>query len=361
MAVYKDSPTQLVQAKHPGSARALKDVSNRQGGKKSLRDERSGVKAVVQHYPSEDLIPKELRQKGVVPDSLLYGTEGDCEKLWPEYQVRRKPRNFFVVGRVFSALWPEPAGNSVVSRKTVFDRLGQPIFSKIRRFVVIREGKNFCTGLAISTYGRRGVSAPAVDKSEHVIIYTGKNCSNVKRDELPKRLGEGSMRAPAIQVNSDNPMEKLDEMSRLNLASVHTIQHNIKVRNVGLVSEKSLPHLLSHFDNVWKMKNSSSKKGKKPVKVQDVSADGASESDSQDEDEASDGEGSDEEDVDRGNSKGKGRAKDDDDADDDEDEEESDEGEEEDESEDESEDDEEGEEDAEGDDDDDEGSDDSDA
>jgi hypothetical protein len=59
------------------------------------------------------------------------------------------------------------------------------------------------------------------------------------------------MRPVPIQVESDEPINALDPMSRLNLAGVTMVQHNIKVLNFGKVCDGSVNALREQFENVW--------------------------------------------------------------------------------------------------------------
>lgn len=42
-----------------------------------------------------------------------------------------------------------------------------------------------------------------------------------------------------IAVYPSTPREKLDQMSRLNFGKIYTVEHNVKVRDVGKVTETS--------------------------------------------------------------------------------------------------------------------------
>ena len=87
------------------------------------------------------------------------GKSENRDNLYPDYKIH--PSKFFKVGRVFLVLWDEPfgEGDTTVSEfDEVVNQLGQRVFSKARRFVVVREGAHFCHALLISTYGGRGVA-----------------------------------------------------------------------------------------------------------------------------------------------------------------------------------------------------------
>lgn len=180
-------------------------------------------------------------------------------KLFPTFKVRRDAKYFFHVGRIFLILWSENAGASVATNATspthyvpgiVLNQLGERVFSKVRRFVIIRAGENYCHALPINTYGGQGVAKRGVVKSEHVIIHSTRTAPDVRRDEQPGR-GERGIRPVPIRVQPDMPNSALDPMSRLNLAGVTMIQHNNKVQNFGKVCEESVINLRRQFENVW--------------------------------------------------------------------------------------------------------------
>ena len=130
--------------------------------------------------------------------------------LYSEYKVRK--RQFFQVGRVFSMVWPEPASEhvkSAIDRKVVVGRYGEPIYVKIKRFIVVRESVRHCTALLIAKYSGQGVAKAGVTKSDHSIIYTGKTPPQPLPEEEPG-TGEFGMQPVPIRVDMDNNTEKLD-------------------------------------------------------------------------------------------------------------------------------------------------------
>jgi hypothetical protein len=214
-------------------------------------DPRSGVQAIVQNSPPT---PEDLQAEGVIVRQRLAGTEGNVERLFPDYIIRQA--RFFSVGRVFLVLWAEPAGGNtgtvvtVQQQGTILNHLGERVFSKVRRFVVIRESRNYCSALPITTYTSRGVSKKGVVKSEHAIIYTGRIPPQPLQNESPSR-GETGMRPEAIRVDPDSATDILDPMSRIDFGGVHQVQHNIKTKSLGMVSQQSINALHSQFRQVW--------------------------------------------------------------------------------------------------------------
>ena len=200
---------------------------------------------------SDNLIHPALVRQDAAAHTVLSPPPGDTERLF--HAFKKRSSSFFAVGRVFLVLWSEPVGDSNLANiepGTSLGRYGEHVLSKVRRFVVIREGKNYCSALPILSYGKRGVSKLGVNKSEHTIVHTGKESPPALPAEKPHRDEQG-MRSPAIRVTPDNTIDKLDPLSRLHFARVHTIEQNIKVMSFGMVHEKSRASLLHHFRDVW--------------------------------------------------------------------------------------------------------------
>ncbi|KAK4950116.1 hypothetical protein LTR10_011093 [Elasticomyces elasticus] len=189
---------------------------------------------------AEQITDSNLIRRRFVPTTLRNDTTGDQGLI---------PRPFVSGAKRFS--------NSA-EYYWYFVIFGNAVYSKVRRFVVVREAEHFCSALPITNYGSRGVSKVGTKKSEHSIIHTGRLPPQPTPGERPSR-DEHGMRSRAIRVNPDRPDKQLDAMSRLDYAKVHTIQHNIKVAPVGVVHPDSMAALLSQFQEVW---NESAGKGK---------------------------------------------------------------------------------------------------
>ena len=148
-------------------------------------DPETKVLSLIQKAAPEIVTPPEVLAEGIVAHSRLLGTEsGDSEKLDSSFKIRSS--EFFCVGRVFKILWAEPAGPSatVITRNTFDNVMGERVHAKVRWFVVIREGSHYCCALPIFTYGGQGVAKRGVVKSEHGIIYTGKNAPRPSEEDM---------------------------------------------------------------------------------------------------------------------------------------------------------------------------------
>lgn len=193
--------------------------------------------------------------KGIDSSVLEPIPHANAEQLSPDFKLRSA--QFFRVGRVFNILWTEPAGGSDVlfgDRTTALARssygMDGIVYSKVRRFVVIREGSNYCSAVPIVTYARMGVAKPGVVKSEHAIVYTGKTPPQVFPEEQPGR-GEHPILPVAIRVDPDNRCDNLHPASRLDFGKVYTVQHNLKVKAFGLVNQRSIEALINQFRIAW--------------------------------------------------------------------------------------------------------------
>lgn len=249
-------PAQITTQNTAAAPRSGPRVTTARGdGIFSARNEENQVQTVVRTEPRERITDPALAQAGIWARSLLLETPGDVEQLFDSYRRRDTPRKYFIFGRVFFVLWAEPHGDSSTAvtgleRGTSLNSYGEPVYSKARRFVVIREADDYCTCLPILTYQEQGVAKRGVRKSEHSIIYTSKTPPPPRPNELPQR-GEDGMQPDAIRVNADNPADKLSDISRLDYGKTYTIHHNLKVKNVGVVNPNSRDDFLRQFNNVW--------------------------------------------------------------------------------------------------------------
>lgn len=249
----------------------------------------------VRSGPSNQITPPDLRRQGIHSNRLVRGTdESQSSTLHPAYTIRGA--NFYVVGRVFFVLWSEPAGGRATSftRGTVLNAFGERVFSKIRRFVVVRQGATSCTALRISTYGGQGVAKRGITKSHHGIIYTGRHVQQHHPSETPARR-ESPMQPVSILVDPDSSNNVLDPMSRINFFEVHTVQYNVKAKPLGKVNSRSLAALEQQFRNVLSLPAPASPPAQRTQRRQpaDAGAEGGSDEDGSHEDGSGEGEASD--------------------------------------------------------------------
>jgi len=131
----------------------------------------------------------------------------------------------------------------------VQNNYGEWVHSKVRRFIVVREGPNFCIAVPVTSYSGQGVAKNGVRKSDHAIVYSGSIPPKATREERPTRRSRDALQSQPISLDLEGD-QKLDDMSRVNLAQSHTIHHYVKVKNVGNVSQKSMADLVSQFKYV---------------------------------------------------------------------------------------------------------------
>ena len=159
------------------------------------------------------------------------------------YQVIGFPSRFFKKGRVFKALWTEPAGD-VTNSEDAFvipSRYGENAFTKIRHFVVAREKQGCCLCLMLNTYHRQGASKDGIKAENYAAVYplggepeVGPN-ENLTKEPFPIKVEEAG--------------ESIDPTSRIDFGRVYTVEHNIKVLKVGRIPNDFLPRLEEYFVN----------------------------------------------------------------------------------------------------------------
>jgi hypothetical protein len=173
------------------------------------------------------------------------------------------------LAKVFAMLWHENVGRdgTVLSLEQQPPGKGrvtmgphqEPIYTSVRRMIVVRVGKgaSWCLYVfhskvqlgdsnprrPISTYNGRATTKPGLNPDSHAAVHmTGTAV------ELAK--GETGMTKQPLAVDPFQS-QKLDGRSRVNFDKVYTIEHNVKVKNIGKVSDKSMPKLTGY----WNMHN----------------------------------------------------------------------------------------------------------
>lgn len=170
-----------------------------------------------------------------------------------DHRYQEEKSVFFVVGRVFAILWHLSCGSGIQTEQDTWVQIGrfrERIISHIQRMVVVKEEHGCSWCIPINTYNGHGVAkftrkppftaADRRDVEAHAIIYM-RGCRSTRQENEPKMTKESIMVTPA------GPDQKLDEMSRVNFAKVHTVEHNVKVMNVGKVERESLQYLKSYW------------------------------------------------------------------------------------------------------------------
>ena len=143
------------------------------------------------------------------------------------YEVVRNPRNYFKIGRIFMINWSEPDGNT-----------GRA-FTKPARFVVVRPGNGFSVCLRISTYSQQGTTKPGIFPNQHAPVV-------LQGYEAVVYQGEDGLKE-RIEIKRENVEVDISPASRINFAKPYTIEHNVKVKNIGRVVGESVRRLEQHF------------------------------------------------------------------------------------------------------------------
>jgi hypothetical protein len=176
----------------------------------------------------------------------IEGSNGQKEELDASYFKRERAVQFFVIGRVFAVLWHEPAGDSQNDRfSEAFPhpgRFNEPIISHIRRMVVVKQHHGFCWAIPINTYKGQGVAKRGFNKYDiagHAVIHATDRAPYT--DPAEPRMSKTPLKVNMVQG------ETLDWMSRINFTTVHTVQHNVKVKNIGMVHKDSMGHLAAYW------------------------------------------------------------------------------------------------------------------
>lgn len=157
-------------------------------------------------------------------------------------------------------LWHENAGlhGTILSQKGppfTKGKYQEPIYSSIRRMVVIKEQKGCCWCMYVSqslmigqpsnldrpitTYSGQGVAKSGVDRAKHAVIY-------MRGSEPATKKHEPKMSKEPLEVEPAQPDQKLDPMSRLNFGKVYTVEHNVKVLPVGRITDRSIARFDSY-------------------------------------------------------------------------------------------------------------------
>ena len=159
------------------------------------------------------------------------------------YKIIKEPHRFFKVGRVFKVLWTEPAGNTSDDEESFVgtSKYGERIYSKIRRFVVVRDQSGHCTCLPLTTYGGQGVMKRGVNAKDHAVVYS--------EGERPRFMPgeERKMNKKPLRIKIEDPMEKIDPMTRINFSKAYTVEHNVKVVKIGRIPDADDLRLLRRY------------------------------------------------------------------------------------------------------------------
>jgi hypothetical protein len=184
------------------------------------------------------------------PRNLRLSFSGDrTTNLDPRFQ--RIPDHqwdsYFKIGRVFAIMTHNEdtsgRGDDDFSRWKVKNKLGQVVWTEVRRMVIIGRGHGFCWAIPINTYGGQGLSKRSLgasNRNAHAIIHM--------EGQDPKWLpGEPKSAKDAIEVRPYDKSQTLVQASRINFEKNHTVELNVKIMKIGMVTERCIPYLSTYF------------------------------------------------------------------------------------------------------------------
>lgn len=94
----------------------------------------------------------------------------------------------------------------------------------------------------ISTHAGQATTKKGLNQTIHTIVYSG--------NQAPQKLaGEKKMNKDPLKVQVVDESEKLDCLSRVNLAKTYVIEHNVKVKRVGMVPALDLKKMKGYYKN----------------------------------------------------------------------------------------------------------------
>jgi len=160
-------------------------------------------------------------------------------RLLQDYAPVEKANKFFKPGRVFGAVWVEPAGPSsqddANSNITNINH-DQRVFAKACRFISVRNHNGFCVALRINTFGGRGQSKFHKRPAHLFFVHSAD-----ETQDIASALGPN-----ALPVKVEDPDITFAAGKSVVLASKpYSIEHFLPVRNLGYVVKTSLGKLES--------------------------------------------------------------------------------------------------------------------
>ena len=93
----------------------------------------------------------------------------------------------------------------------------------------------------ISTHGGRGAVSKLINPKEHSIVYTGQR----PPDKLPE---ERKLNKEPLQVEPVDSSMILSPLSRIHYAKPYPVEHNVKVREVGMVAAPHRRRLTAYYE-----------------------------------------------------------------------------------------------------------------
>ncbi|KAF2823146.1 kinase-like protein [Ophiobolus disseminans] len=178
-------------------------------------------------------------------------SQNDTEVAQQKYRRVRtsSQHSFFVPGRVFKMLWTESAADhlpdSSKSRGSSYVSVEQDAagdYNEIRRFVVLENKGLHSQCIPIEPYRHRRSSSKKANAS-----YVAANFGIIHTaPEAPKPFEEENIAKRPIQVIASGE-QGLSPESRLNYGKQKSVEHNVKVIDIGMVIKRHMHLVLEYF------------------------------------------------------------------------------------------------------------------
>ncbi|KAE8447139.1 hypothetical protein EG329_011123 [Mollisiaceae sp. DMI_Dod_QoI] len=188
------------------------------------------------------------RQARVVQGDL---TSDHTERLDPSFRIRNTDyATFFQCGRVFKTLWTDTTGidydnksenDQFMSMEKFQVAYGQFVFSKIRRFVVVKRNENrSCLCLPVTSYDGKGYKKRNFNVDEHGPIYSS--------DEQPSNVPDITKRP--LKVRPAKNEELIPSGYYVNYGRTYCVDPNVKVKNLGELDSESRKLLRYYYNEI---------------------------------------------------------------------------------------------------------------
>ena len=163
--------------------------------------------------------------------------------LDPKYR-KQNAKTFFVPGKVFCIVLHDSLGlqqgksksNKTKPKDVYKGYKGEEIFGHVRRMIVCRQRQGYSLCVPINSYSNHGVAdknVNEIEKQAHAIVYP-------YGSEVPRPLPrEPRFEKKPIAVNMCQD-HSLTESSRIHFGKCHTVEHNVKVMEIGKVDRDSM-------------------------------------------------------------------------------------------------------------------------
>jgi hypothetical protein len=149
-------------------------------------------------------------------------------------------KKFFRPGRVFTTLWTEQVedrGNNSTYSEPIYS---EAVYSKIRRFLVVKQGDRSCTCLSLTAYGGVGHKKRGINLHEHSLIYSGTT--------VPSR--PNGISKESLKINLSKGAGQIPNNTLVNFGRIYTVETNVKVKDIGDLDTNSRRLMRRYYNEV---------------------------------------------------------------------------------------------------------------